>query len=482
MPKLDYDILSEMKRKNSAWRLLLADSSPLIISFLNNAFIAPNVRTMSESDLAGRLDDELYFLRERHGQELFKRSAADYLKEWAETDRGWLRRFYPKDSDEPHYDLTPSAEKVISWVTSLSEVSFVGTESRLKIIFDLLRQMVEGSEVDPEIRVAELERRRNDIDSEIARIERGEIPLLDSAGLKDRFQQFSGMAMDLLSDFRMLEYNFRALDRSVRERIAMWDRGKGALLDEVLSARDAIADSEQGRSFSAFMDFLLSHGSQMELDRLLGKVMEMTPVTEMTPDQNLRRIYKLWFTASKHVQDVAATLSSQLRWFIDNSVWLENRKIVEIFQKIQERALLCRDEPPQGSFMEIDEAGVDINLMMERPMFSPKTKTIISSQDILRGDGADIDISALFEQSYVDIPLLKERVDRALRHSSQITLGGLLAQYPPERGLAEILAYMNIAAGRAGSVFDDSSTEELEWRSESGNSARATAPRVIFTR
>ncbi|MDR1915223.1 MAG: DUF3375 domain-containing protein [Synergistaceae bacterium] len=482
MPKLDYDILSEMRRKNSAWRLLLADNSPLIISFLNNVFIVPNVRVMPESSLSERLDDELYFLREARGPELFKRPAADYLKEWAEADKGWLRRFYPKDSDEPHYDLTPSAEKVISWVVSLSGSSFIGTESRLKIIFDLLRQMVEGSEVDPEIRVAELRKRRDDIDLEIAKIEGGEIPLLDSSALKDRFQQFSNMAMDLLSDFRMVEYNFRALDRNVRERIAMWDRGKGALLDEILNQRDAIAESEQGRSFAAFMDFLLSFNSQRELDELLGRVMEMPSVIEMMPDVSLRRIYKLWFTASKHVQGVAAALSSQLRWFIDNSVWLENRRIVEIFQKIQEHALQLRDKPPQGSFMEIDETGIDINLMMERPMFSTRAKTVISSQDILHGDESGIDISALFEQNYVDIPLLRERIERALRHEPQVTLGELLVQYPLEKGLAEVLAYMSIASGMSGSIFDDSSTEELEWENELGNMVDAVIPRVIFTR
>jgi hypothetical protein len=482
MPELEYDILSEMKRKNSAWRLLTADSSPLIISFLNKTFILPNVRAISESDLSGRLDDTLYYLREQYGPELFKRPAADYLREWAESDKGWLRRFYPKDSDEPHYDLTPSAEKAISWVASLSENLFVGTESRLKIIFDLLRQMVEGAEADPEARIAELKRRRDSIDAEIAKVERGEMWLMDSSGLKDRFQQFSGMAMDLLGDFRMVEYNFRALDRNARERIATWDGSKGALLEEVLGARDAITGSEQGRSFSAFMDFLLSFSSQRELDGLLGKVMEMPPVMEMAPDQNLRRIYRLWFTASKHVQDVAAALSSQLRWFIDNSVWLENRRIVEIFQEIQEHALRLRDDHPQGCFMEIDEAGVEVNLMMERPMFSLKTKTAVSSQDILHGDESDIDISALFEQSYVDIPLLRERIDNILRHSPQVTLGDLVAQYPPERGLAEILAYMNIAADRAGAIFDASATEELEWRNSLGNAAHAVAPRVIFTR
>jgi hypothetical protein len=42
-----------------------------------------------------------------------------------------LRKFYPSGSDEPHFDLTPSTEKAITWLASLIERAFVGTESRL---------------------------------------------------------------------------------------------------------------------------------------------------------------------------------------------------------------------------------------------------------------------------------------------------------------------------------------------------------------
>jgi hypothetical protein len=62
-------------------------------------------------------------------------------------------------------------------------------------------------------------------------------------------------ARELLSDFREVEQNFRNLDRSVRERIALWDGGKGALLETIIGERDAIADSDQGKSFRAFWDF-----------------------------------------------------------------------------------------------------------------------------------------------------------------------------------------------------------------------------------
>ena len=63
------------------------------------------------------------------------------------------------------------------WLEGLTERAFVGTESRLLTLFELLRQMSEGSQSDPQVRIAELQKRRNDIDAEIARILAGGIPL-----------------------------------------------------------------------------------------------------------------------------------------------------------------------------------------------------------------------------------------------------------------------------------------------------------------
>lgn len=73
--------------------------------------------------------------------------------------------------------------------------------------------MIEGSETDPQARIRELERRKADIDAEIARIHAGELSLLDDTALKDRFQQAAATARGLLSDFREVEQNFRNLDR-----------------------------------------------------------------------------------------------------------------------------------------------------------------------------------------------------------------------------------------------------------------------------
>jgi hypothetical protein len=77
--------------------------------------------------------------------------------------------------------------------------------------------------------------------------------------------------MDLLRDFREVENNFRQLDKEVREKIATWDGRKGQLLEEILQERDAISDSDQGRSFQAFWNFLMPFDRQAELTEMLVK-------------------------------------------------------------------------------------------------------------------------------------------------------------------------------------------------------------------
>jgi hypothetical protein len=276
---LDYSTLELLRQSHPAWRLLRSDHAPLIASFLQRVFITPNVRVIVQADLAEALEDELFALREQLGEQAFPKPALDYLNDWAAPEKAWLRKFYAHGSDEPHFDLTPATEKAIAWLGTLTERSFVGTESRLLTLFELLKQMCEGSEADPQLRVAELHKRRDEIDAEIARVVAGDMPMLDDTALKDRFQQFMQLARELLADFREVEHNFRGLDRRVRERIALWEGSKGALLEEIMGERDAIADSDQGRSFRAFWDFLMSSSRQDELSALLeGFVRKGLPV------------------------------------------------------------------------------------------------------------------------------------------------------------------------------------------------------------
>lgn len=482
---LDFATLDALRSHHPAWRLLRSDHAPLVASFLQRVFVAPNVRVMAAADLAEALEDELFALRQSLGAKVYPKAAMDYLNDWAATDKGWLRKFYREGTDEAQFDLTPATEKAIAWLVQLGARQFVGTESRLLTLFDLLKQMSEGSEADPDKRLAELRRKREDIDAEILRVQSGDLPLLDDSALKDRFQQFMKGARELLSDFREVEYNFRQLDRRVRERIALWEGGKGALLEEIMGERDSIADSDQGRSFRAFWDFLLSSHRQEEFTNLLDRVLGLRAVAELEPDARTRRVHYDWMEAGEHTQRTVAQLSQQLRRFLDDQAWLENRRIMDILHGIESKALSLRDAQPVGNVMEIAEPATDIVLSMERPLYKPAIKAVIANLELLAGD-EDIDAATLFDQIVVDKLRLVRHIRLALQSRTQITLSELVATQPLEQGLAELVAYLQLGSDTFATVVDEDTLEPVRWqvvaRDGSALTRRAHLPRLIFTR
>ncbi|MEX8502831.1 MAG: DUF3375 domain-containing protein [Leptothrix ochracea] len=485
---LDFTTLDALRTHHPAWRLLVSPHAPLVVSFLHRVFVVPNVRVMAAADLAEMLEDELYALRlqlDNKGETAFPKPALDYLNDWAAADKGWLRKFYRSGTDEAQFDLTPATEKAIAWLAQLSERQFVGTESRLLTLFDLLKQMSAGSEADPAKRIAELHKKRDEIDAEIAQVLSGDVPLLDDTALKDRFQQFMQGARELLADFREVEHNFRQLDRRVRERIALWEGSKGALLEDIMGERDAIADSDQGKSFRAFWDFLLSSRRQEELTELLDHVLALPAVAELKTNGRMRRVHYDWMEAGEHAQRTVAALSQQLRRFLDDQAWLENRRIMDILHGIESKALALRDVPPTGTVIEIAQAQADIDLAMERPLFTPVIKPVIAHLT-LQAEEEDIDPSSLFDQVVVDKARLTRHIRHALQNRAQITLSELVSSQPLQQGLAELVTYLQLGSELPNTVVDEATPEPIRWETVAADGGALTRcarlPRVIFMR
>jgi Protein of unknown function (DUF3375) len=479
VPSLDE--IAWLRDNSPAWRLLRAENAPLVLSFLHQVFVADNLRSISATELASRLDDELYALNQRDsdlGGRRFPKSAKAYLDDWAAPDVGWLRKYYPDGTDEPHYDATPAVEKALQWIQSLREREFIGTESRLKVIFELLRQIVFGTETDPGRRLAELHRQREAIDEQIARIEAGNMPMLDETAVRDRYQQFAGTARELLADFREVEENFRKLDRQLREKIAGWHGGKGELLDDVLGSRESIAGSDQGRSFQAFYGFLLSQARQEELAGLLDRVHSLAGIAER--NSRLRHVHHDWLDAAERTQATVRQLSDQLRRFLDDQVWFENRRVIDVLRSIEASALQLRGAQNIGVTTELDAPSPAIRLPMERPLYAPVTKARISSDDVRDAD-EETDPAALFDQVHVDPVPLAAGVREALRGQPTVGLRELVAQRPIQQGLAELVTYLSLKDETFRIVYDEARREKIGW-TEEGGSRVVSLPRVSYAR
>jgi hypothetical protein len=477
----DYHALDSLRRQHPAWRLLIADHAPLIISILHRHFIEPNTRAIARDELIAKAEDELFRLREQLGEDAFPRSAAQYLDEWAADEKGWLRKYYPSGSDNAHYDVTPATEKAIAWIVSLEDRHFVGTESRVRTVIELLRQLTQGTELDPNTRLEELEKRKAQIDAEILRVLEGELLLLDPTQVKERFLQMAEMARGILSDFRELDQNFRDLDRSVRERIATSAESRGVVLDAVFGDRDEIESSDQGKSFRAFWGFLMSPDRQEELSTLLQSVMTLDPVRSLSPDPRLARIHYDWLEAGEVAQRTVARLSQQLRKYLDDQAHLENRRITQLIFQIEQHALAIRSQFPGGPSMAIDDTRPSFDLPFERPLFSMPPVTSLDSHPLEPGD-ENIPAGALFDQVYVDRRRLAQNVRHALQDQEQVSLTELVRAHPLEHGLAELVAYLSVASDDRFAVIDDTRTDQISWCDADGAVKQATLPCVIFLR
>jgi hypothetical protein len=469
---LDYHQLLSHRRSHPAWRLLLADHAPMIASFLHQSFVVQNARGIPREHLASQLDDHLFRLHEAAGETLFPKASTAYLDDWASDQRGWLRKYYPVGTDEPHYDLVPDAELALGWMQQLERRPAVGTQSQLATVFGLLHEIVDGTELNPRVRVAALRRRQAEIDAEITRIEQGRLALMEPTAIRERFRLVSGSARALLADLRAVEHNFRNRYRTLREQMAAGGHDN--------AAQDPLAESDEGASFLAFREMLISPSRQDELTVLLEQVMALEPVRELEPDGRLRRIHYDWLDSADAAQHTLASLSGQLRRHRDDRAGLENRRIMQLIRGIEQRAVALRGRMPEPAFIDIDEASPTLGLPMDRTLYSPPFKPRITQQALAAPEAA-FPADALFGQVHVDQLRLASNVRHTLATRPQVSLGALVAEYPIQHGLAELAAYLQLATHDLQCAIDEERTEVVRWLDADGQQRQATLPLVIYT-
>ncbi|MDQ0770197.1 flagellar motility protein MotE (MotC chaperone) [Pseudarthrobacter defluvii] len=478
---MDFYAINSLRENHAGWSLLRAQNAPLALAFFMAAFTGPNQRNLGRQQLIDVLDDVLFGLRDAEGEERFPRRAVEYLDDWASDERKWLRKYYVPGEDEPHYDLSAAAEDVIRWVESLRGREFVATQSRLTSIFAVLKQLVQQSETDPEVRLAELRRQRDGIDDEMQRIRDGNIRVMTGPEALDHLQQLTTLAKDLLSDFREVEQNFRKLDRQVREQIATWDGTQGELLESIFGNQQDISSSLQGRTFQGFWDYLMSPQLRTELQDLLHRATRIEALAHTDSLHAVANLHQDWLPAVEQTQATVRQLSQQMRRLLDDKVFLENKRIMQLIRSVESGALGTREAPPSGLFMEIDAPSVDVVLPFERPLYEPSRKVMVDDA-VLTADDLDVDADALFSQFFVDKERLRGNIDAVLADAEQATLGDVTAAYPLSQGLAELVAYYQLATESDWATINPEQEQRLSWRLPDGSTREATIEHIIFGR
>jgi hypothetical protein len=474
---MNFEKALSLYRNDKTLQILRAEHFPLLISFFYLAFKQQERIVYYQSDLTGLLGDFLFAL-ERQGITGYNQPPLDFLQKWAQ--QGYLRRYY-ETADEPVYELSPASENALKWLEDLNKQQFVGTHSRLLQFFSLLQQIVNRT-AGPYERIQQLQAERKKIDEEIAQIKKGNYAKPSDTQLKEDYYLAEETARRLLSDFRQVEQNFRELDTRTRQTIIKSNVAKGSLLDTIFEQQDYLWDTDQGKSFRAFWEFLMSENMQQELEQLIEKLNTIPVIRQIRQEQIVDRIKINLVDAGDKVNRSNDGLIEQLRKYVEQKNLSESKHILRSIEAIESLLIEHKNDiDPQQSLMEIDGLFRPV-LLMHRPLFTPPTKVSFAETSIQEGQ-PDADTAVLFGQFYVDINELRDHVTTLLRTKSQVSLSELLLHYRPTKGVAEILGYMQIATGDSRHVIDNERTEHLDVsNSDSGRSYPLKAPLIIFNR
>lgn len=464
--------------KTPTLQLLRAQNAPMLLAFLKQTFKREHKVAIPEGELRAALTAYLEELRDKDPF-AYPKSATEYLADWCDDAHGFLRRYYADDANEPLFELTTGSEKALLWLDSLRASRFVGTESRLESIFTGLDEILKYASADPDERIRRLEKEADEIRAEIDRIRAtGAVSSFSPVQINERYAQVLATARELLSDFRQVEENFKRIAREIAERQTQPGVTKGAIVGHLLDSHDALRQSEQGQSFFAFWNLLLSADRQERFQEQLERVVRLSTLSEdHRGNQLLRRLISHLLREGEKVVESHQRMSTNLRRVLDTTHLNERRQIGELLQAIRNGALKFRDAPPADeNFFQVEDFP-DVFSAMSRPLWQAPESVSLTGK--IENDEEEIGIDEL--RRFRNLPQirleeLRRNVAACLEREPTVTLQQVLDFFPPRHGMMEVAGYIIVAAGEAHHyIGDDTQTLELPQAAQ-----RWRVPRILF--
>jgi hypothetical protein len=321
------------------------------------------------------------------------------------------------------------------------------------------------------------------IDERIEALRKGEAPPMDETQLREDYLLAEETARELLADFRQVEENFRRLDAETRQRIVRSGLTKGALLDEVFSRQDHLQSTDQGKSFNAFWEFLMSDTMQRDLEEHLERILALPALQPFRRQMLIDRIKGRLVDAGDKVNRTNDGLITQLRKYVEQSNLTSNRHILRSIERMEKLlADFAGTFSQEPCWMEID-APVRIQLPMERPLFEPPHRVGFAGHAVQKGISTGSDLSALMNVFHVDLEGLRANLREQLRRRPQVTLRELTQSMPPEKGISEIIGYLQIATEDPRHVIERATTMDIEVPHPSaGIGFRVRTPYITYHR
>jgi len=476
---MTYEKLKNLKATNHTLRVLNSDNSAFTLSFFYLTFVKNAKTALFHSEILSHLDDYLFNINQLYDG-AYPREAKEYLDEFTSEKNAYLRKYHDA-ADEAIYELTPYTQKALEFIESLEKKEFVGSRSKFNIIFELLEELEFETNLSDKQRIEELESQKRKIDRQIKAIKNKQDIRFDSSRVKEHYMQIEEMVRKLKYDFSEIEYNFRSLNATAMEKIALSSEAKSEVLGTIFEIEDEIRESDQGKSFFAFWQLLSDNERSEKLASLIENLYSLESLKELDKEKKLANLQFSLLKSGEKVYGVSSKLIEQLRRFLDDRVWMENRRILELTQSIEQSCIEIKEEiPAKKNFMSLSGAKVGINSIFSKSLYTPKTEQEFSKE--LAEEEIVVDMESFYNIFYVDEAVLKQNIQKILQKNSQATLLQVVEEFPVTKGVSELVSYISLAKNSPNTLVDEKHQETVTLQDEFGDMKKITMPKIIFVK
>lgn len=480
---MEYSQLIHTLNSSPSVRLLKMRNAEFFLVFVTSVF--DGERAVGQEKLLMLLESQLdnqEILEEDASKERLVESndvkAKRLIKDW--TDKGFLTN-YQNEEGEIIYELSSYTNKVIDWIESLKKEDYIGTESKFKTLFSQLKELVEYSNEDREKRIELLHQRKVEIERQIERLEMGEeVEVYEDYQIEPRFNSLNKLAKELLSDFKEVDDNFKEIIKQIYQRQTDNEQKKD-LLSYIFDAYAELKNSQQGKSFYAFWEFLLSAELQKEWDVLTDALYKTLSDRQIdTKDMFLKEIKRHLFDAGEKVSKTNDRMSEKLSLIIRQNEQSNVEATKQVIKDIK-KLLIEASHNREKSDASLEYETIEINLPIERQLtFTPSREIEYKDkpQEAILGIDDLERIGKLYNPYYVDRKILRDRINKMLIDNGQTTIAEVIANNSGlEKGLSELFGYIGILKEYKTAV----STEHTQYITFSEGKS-IEIPKIIITR
>ena len=470
--------LAQLAEHDAAWKLLRADSAPVVAGLLGT-HLGGDERRVDAEELYERIDADLERLRAQ-GVPL-PLTGKGYCTEWRSA--GFLVRRPSSEARGETLELSPDAIAGIRFLQGRAAPRSSVTESRLTSLAAQVRRLAIDTDPDASARIALLEEEIDTIQRRIESLRAGDEGALDADRALERARDVLSQAADVPDDFARVRAEFEALNASLRARIVESDVSQAAVVDEVFRGIDHISDSDAGRSFAAFAQLVLDPALGAAFDADIRRILDRGFARDLTAEERraLRTFLMTLKGRSAEIHDVITVFARALRRYVQSQDYQRDRVLRTLLREAQHAGVeaTAHIRPWHPTSLTLDLSAVSFSNVGAIELHDPAEFAATGEVLSQAASVASLEeLRALARETEIDFDELTRNINDLLADVQSCTVGDVLARYPATQGAGSVIGLLSLAAEQ-GTMDDE--PEVLAWQGADGVARAALVAAYRFT-